>query len=200
MKNGMTLSNTRQDSVAGHELHSLSTTKKSVGTHNKSPSTRLVRIYRVYNNPKSDDLDTLVKRTGAEDRAKLVARWRRRPFDKTGGYSMFTEYAFAYLDIVAPAPWEETTSFFKWGRVSQASSREMLAFFLCNGRNARVLLREGFRIIALGKDEFNFFGFGGITLRLEGSGVVIEALDETVDKLVSPKDIFLTRFHQRLEK
>lgn len=73
----------------------------------------------------------------------------------------------------------------------------MLAFVISNRKDATKILSAGYRILAIGYDEFNFNRLCGATLAFSGGKLVLGKLEENLGRFHDRNDLFLIRHSSR---
>ncbi len=131
------------------------------------------RTYLV-ENPSEDNFDELLKQSGCVDRTNFAGRWKRRRFDHGAGYSGFRHYEFY------PVTRRSITTRALLGKMgfrfftSHTTVRELLSCLIHHRSTIESMLRKGKVIVALGKDDLNFYRDTVTVIFLEKGVVVLD--------------------------
>ncbi len=152
----------------------------------------------VVKNPKIDTFDLLLAESGCIDASNCLGLWKMEDFETTGGYSEYTGYIYSTIGPgvfnrkVRALSTKEVMGHFECPMFTEeATTREILAFYIFNRIMFDKLLRKGHRIVGLGRDSFTVFSGVAVISVISGEkALTIESLP--LGKWTR-KDIFISR-------
>jgi hypothetical protein len=157
------------------------------------------RVYRAANSKDVDDFPRILKASGAIDRWGHLDRWTKRDFGRSErGFGEHDTYFLFPLLILHKISYAELVRMLPLGRRHWATTRELVAFQIENRKAVlRLLLRQHYRIAALGTDDFDVSGSSAPFIQVVHSVLVLDRITAMTDEKWGPKDLFLFRYPRR---
>jgi len=151
-------------------------------------------------NPRDDNFPELLARSEVVDRFDHLGRWRDQGFHvdlRSGrrGYADQSSYFLFPLLIIEEISYHELLRILPLRSPHYATVRELLSFVIVYKKLVqRLVIRQRYRIFALGRDDFDRSGIQPAFLKSAHSLLALDRSKDAKDERWGPKDVFLFRY------